>query len=65
MPILSWFKGNQPSMHYIHMIHIIANNMNASMELVNPSWKKRYLCLASHITNMSSNNIGLVIYYIL
>jgi hypothetical protein len=39
MPILSWFKGNHPSMHYIHMIHNIANNMNVSMELANPSWK--------------------------
>jgi hypothetical protein len=39
MPILSWFKGNHPSMHYIHKIHYIANNMNAAMELANPTWK--------------------------
>jgi hypothetical protein len=38
MPIPSWFKGNHPSMHYIHKIHNIANNMNAAMELVNPTW---------------------------
>ncbi|PWZ36577.1 putative ubiquitin-like-specific protease 1B [Zea mays] len=39
MPIPSWFKGDHPSMHYIHNIHYIANNMNAAMELVNPTWK--------------------------
>ncbi|PWZ10383.1 Vesicle-fusing ATPase [Zea mays] len=39
MPIPSWFKGDQPSMHYIHNIHYIANNMNAAMELANPTWK--------------------------
>ncbi|AQK64346.1 hypothetical protein ZEAMMB73_Zm00001d013773 [Zea mays] len=39
MPIPSWFKGDHPSMHYIHNIHYIANNMNAAMELANPTWK--------------------------
>ncbi|ONM35623.1 hypothetical protein ZEAMMB73_Zm00001d042515 [Zea mays] len=39
MPIPSWFKGDHPSMHYIHNIHYIANNMNAVMELANPTWK--------------------------
>ncbi|PWZ19675.1 hypothetical protein Zm00014a_029278 [Zea mays] len=39
MPIPSWFKGDHPSMHYIHKIHYIANNMNAAMELANPTWK--------------------------
>ncbi|AQK79502.1 hypothetical protein ZEAMMB73_Zm00001d035705 [Zea mays] len=39
MPIPSWFKGDHPSMHYIHNIHYIANNMNATMELANPTWK--------------------------
>jgi hypothetical protein len=39
MPIPSWFKGDHLSMHYIHNIHYIANNMNATMELVNPTWK--------------------------
>ncbi|KAL5647363.1 hypothetical protein ACJX0J_041718, partial [Zea mays] len=39
MPIPSWFKGDHPSMHYIYNIHYIANNMNAAMELANPTWK--------------------------
>ncbi|ONM53415.1 hypothetical protein ZEAMMB73_Zm00001d019619 [Zea mays] len=39
MPIPSWFKGDHPSMHYIHNIHYIANNMNAAMELANHTWK--------------------------
>ncbi|AQK72061.1 hypothetical protein ZEAMMB73_Zm00001d016968 [Zea mays] len=39
MPIPSWFKGDHPSMHYIHNIHYIVNNMNAAMELANPTWK--------------------------
>ena len=38
MPLPSWFKGNDPSMHYIHKIHNIANNMNTAMELANPTW---------------------------
>lgn len=39
MILPSWFKGNDPSMHYIHKIHNIANNMNVAMELANPTWK--------------------------
>jgi hypothetical protein len=39
MPLPSWFKGNNPSMHYIHKIHNIAYNMNIAMELANPTWK--------------------------
>ncbi|PWZ04373.1 hypothetical protein Zm00014a_004470 [Zea mays] len=39
MLIPSWFKGDHPSMHYIHNIHYIANNVNAAMELANPTWK--------------------------
>jgi hypothetical protein len=39
MSLPSWFKGNNPSMHYIHKIHSIANNINATMELTNPTWK--------------------------
>jgi hypothetical protein len=39
MPIPSWFKGNHPSMHYIHKIHHISNNMNAAIELTNSKWK--------------------------
>ncbi|PWZ40142.1 hypothetical protein Zm00014a_038743 [Zea mays] len=39
MPLPSWFKGNDPSMHYIHKIHNIANNMNVAMELANSTWK--------------------------
>jgi hypothetical protein len=39
MPLPSWFKANDPSVHYIHKIHSIANNMNVAMELVNPTWK--------------------------
>jgi hypothetical protein len=39
MHLPSWFKGIDQSMHYIHKIHSIANNMNATMELANPTWK--------------------------
>jgi hypothetical protein len=39
MHIPSWFKGDHPSMHSIHNIHYIANNMNVVMELANPTWK--------------------------
>jgi hypothetical protein len=39
MTIPSWFKGNHPSMHYIHKIHHITNNMNDAMKLANPEWK--------------------------
>jgi hypothetical protein len=39
MPLPSWFKGNDPSIHYIHKIHNIANNMNVSMELTNHTCK--------------------------
>ncbi|AQK79779.1 hypothetical protein ZEAMMB73_Zm00001d035861 [Zea mays] len=39
MLLPSWFKGNDPSMYYIHKIHNIANNMNVAMELANPTWK--------------------------
>ncbi|PWZ08814.1 hypothetical protein Zm00014a_033240 [Zea mays] len=39
MPLPSWFKGNDPNMHYIHKIHNIANNMNVAIKLANPTWK--------------------------
>ncbi|AQK52707.1 hypothetical protein ZEAMMB73_Zm00001d050559 [Zea mays] len=32
-------RGNHLSMHYIHKIHSIANNMNVAMELANPTCK--------------------------
>ncbi|PWZ04314.1 hypothetical protein Zm00014a_033116 [Zea mays] len=58
MHIPSWFKGDHPSMHNIHNIHYIANNMNAVMELANPTWKDD-LYVASYSTNMGSKNIKL------
>jgi hypothetical protein len=58
-------KGNHLSMHYIHKIHSIANNMNVAMELANPTCKDNFLYVASYITNMSSKNIKLVISYTL
>jgi hypothetical protein len=32
MPLPAWFKGHHPSIHYVHKLHNIANNMKLAME---------------------------------
>ena len=38
MPLPAWFKGHHPSIHYVHKLHNIANNMKLAMELAYPAW---------------------------
>ena len=51
-PLPSWFKGSDPSIHYIHKLHNIANNFKLAMESAYPKWH-------DHIYD----HIGLVIAY--
>ena len=37
-PLPSWFKGSDPSIHYIHKLHNIANNFKLAMESAYPKW---------------------------
>ena len=37
-PLPSWFKGSDPSIHYIHKLHNIANNLKLATELAYPAW---------------------------